>query len=97
MQEQEQPTTETVTLHSGGAVPGIPGEHGPGTYLINWLERTITPVVRAIEAEIAQAIHPSAENVQVETSSEPVSTPPAETVSDEVTPVEVPPTSESVS
>lgn len=33
-----------IYLPVGGAVPGIPGDHGPGTYLVDWTERTITPV-----------------------------------------------------
>jgi hypothetical protein len=63
-QPSENRTTETVALPTGGSIPGIPGSHGPGTYLIDWLARTITPVVQAVEAEIArveEAIHPSAE------------------------------------
>lgn len=29
------------TLPSGGALPGIPGDHAPGTYFVNYLERSI--------------------------------------------------------
>lgn len=52
---------EYVTLPSGGSIPGIPGSHGPGRYIIDWIERTLTPVVDAVEGEIAhieEAIHP---------------------------------------
>lgn len=34
---------ELVTLHSSGALPGIPGEHATGTYLVDWEARTLTP------------------------------------------------------
>lgn len=52
---------EQVYLPTGGSVPGIPGSHGPGRYIIDWIERTLTPVVDVIEGEIAhieEAIHP---------------------------------------
>lgn len=61
MQEQQQPTTEIVHLPSGGSIPGIPGTHGAGRYVVDWIERTIAPVVDAVEsaAEHAEeAIHP---------------------------------------
>ena len=35
---------EIVTLYSAGSIPGIPGDHGAGTYLVDWNERSITPV-----------------------------------------------------
>lgn len=38
-------TLERITLHSPGPIPGIPGEHAPGTYYVDWQERTITPVI----------------------------------------------------
>lgn len=41
---EEAPTTEEATLHSAGPIPGIPGSHGPGRYLIDWLTRTITRI-----------------------------------------------------
>lgn len=28
-------------LHSPGGIPGIPGSHGPGTYMIDWQERKV--------------------------------------------------------
>lgn len=68
MQEQ-QPTTETITLHSPGSIPGIGGEHGPGRYIVDWLTRTITPIVQAVEAEIVhieEAIHPGVESAAAE-------------------------------
>lgn len=75
MPEEEKPTTETVALPTGGSVPGIPGSHGPGTYLIDWIERTITPVVTAVETEVAhieEAIHPAADPAQPEPDAVPV-------------------------
>lgn len=38
------PGTELVTLHSAGSIPGIPGEHGVGRYLVHLGERTIKRV-----------------------------------------------------
>ena len=38
-------TVEMITLHAPGAIPGIPGEsHGPGTFLIDRVARTITEI-----------------------------------------------------
>lgn len=46
----EKPATEETTLHSAGPIPGIPGLHGPGRYLIDWVKRTATPIIEAVEA-----------------------------------------------
>jgi hypothetical protein len=35
---------ERVYLPSGGALAGIPGEHAPGLYDVDYESRTITPV-----------------------------------------------------
>ncbi len=40
----EKPTTEIVTLHAAGAIPGIAGQLGPGSYTVDWEARTATPV-----------------------------------------------------
>lgn len=32
-----------LLLHDSGSIPGIPGAHGRGSYVIDWQERTITP------------------------------------------------------
>lgn len=32
---------EIIHLPSAGSIPGIPGSHGPGAYVVNWGERTI--------------------------------------------------------
>lgn len=61
---EEKPAIETITLPTGGAIPGIPGHHGPGAYLVDWLERTATPIIHAIEAAVERAeqdIQPEAE------------------------------------
>lgn len=51
----EKPTTDTITLPVGGAIAGIPGSHhAPGTYLVDWLKREITPVVQVVEEEVAR-------------------------------------------
>lgn len=36
---------ETVYLPTPGAIPGIPGNHGPGLVEIDYEARTVTPVV----------------------------------------------------
>lgn len=58
---QERSPIEEIVLHSAGSIPGIPGSHGPGRYLVNWLERTISPIVDAVEKEIAKETQPEAE------------------------------------
>lgn len=45
------PDTEEITLHTAGSIPGIPGSHGPGRYLVDWIERTITRIEEAITGE----------------------------------------------
>lgn len=52
MPEEAKPTTEHVTLPTGGSIPGIPGTHGPGRYIIDWAERALTPVMDAVENTI---------------------------------------------
>lgn len=80
MPEEAKPTTQTVSLPSGGSIPGIPGEHGPGTYLIDWINRTIERIENALrpepistEAPVEQPAEPSPEAAPVETpaTSEP--------------------------
>lgn len=48
-------TEEEVYLPSSGNIPGLPGNHGPGWYLIDYENRTIRPkpieVVDALPAE----------------------------------------------
>jgi hypothetical protein len=34
---------ESITLPSTGSLPGIPGSHAPGAYIIDWETRTIAP------------------------------------------------------
>lgn len=57
----EKPTTEIVQLHTAGSVPGIPGSHGPGRYLVNWLTREITPIVDEVE-QVVEDIMPKSKN-----------------------------------
>jgi hypothetical protein len=33
-----------ITLPTGGSLPGIPGDHAPGSYLVDYDLRTIRPV-----------------------------------------------------
>lgn len=44
MPNEEDKRFEQITLHTPGPIPGIPGDHAPGVYKIDWQERTITPV-----------------------------------------------------
>ena len=48
--------SEIITLYAFGAIPGIPGEHGAGTYEVDWDARTLTPV-----AQVASTPEPVAE------------------------------------
>ena len=43
--------SETITLHAAGAIPGIAGEHAPGTYTVDYTARTITPLVETQEVD----------------------------------------------
>lgn len=56
----EEERYETVTLHSPGPIAGIPGQHAAGNYTIDWLERTLTPIVEQTEPtpEQSQPAHP---------------------------------------
>lgn len=50
---EEKPTQEIITLHSGGPIAGIPGGHvGPGTYVVDWVARTITPLAPVVDVQI---------------------------------------------
>lgn len=63
MQEQ-LPTAEVITLPSGGSIAGLPGSHGPGTYLVDWLERTIRHIENVLSesAPTQEAVEPTPEN-----------------------------------
>lgn len=37
--------TETITIYAAGSIPGIPGEHPAGTYIVDYAARTITQVL----------------------------------------------------
>lgn len=82
-EEPTQPTT--VHLPSGGSIPGIPGEHGPGTYLVDWIKRTIQRVEDAAEAVIEH----------VEEAVHPASPPPADTTPAPAEPVAEAPTEQT--
>ena len=59
---EEKPTlAEEIILHSAGPIPGLPGLHAPGSYLVNWRERTIAPVVEQ-ESEKPDDISPIPES-----------------------------------
>jgi hypothetical protein len=67
--------SEIVTLLTSGSIPGIPGEHGPGTYSVDYEARTIEPVDLVQPREAQQSIVQS-EAVQQEDlqrAAEPVS------------------------
>lgn len=77
-EEQTKPTTETVTLPTGGSVPGIPGTHGPGRYIVNWIERTLTPLEHAVEnvvEHVEQAIEKKPTEPVAPMPTEPVDVP----------------------
>jgi hypothetical protein len=64
-------------LASSGNIPGLPGNHGPGWYLIDYEERTIRPkpieVVDTPPApEVPSESHPSASGEQSEAQEESV-------------------------
>jgi len=87
MQEHDNaPRQEEVILFSAGAIPGIPGEHAAGQYLVDWGTRTITPILPEPAFEPAEGVQqetgPEAlkvqpEGVQAEPSPE---TPPVQMV-----------------
>lgn len=64
----EEEAKPTVVLPTGGSIPGIPGTHAPGRYIIDWVERTLTPVVDAVEGEIVHV----KEAIEHKPASEPV-------------------------
>lgn len=33
---------ELINLYAPGSIPGIPGEHAPGSYIVDWDARTLT-------------------------------------------------------
>jgi hypothetical protein len=41
MMVKEHSVSEIIHLPSAGCLPGIPGQHGAGVYVVDWLERTI--------------------------------------------------------
>lgn len=43
---------EEIHLPSAGSIPGIPGSHAPGHYLVDWIARTATPIVEAVEEAV---------------------------------------------
>lgn len=82
MDEQTQPTQETIILHAAGSIPGIPGVHGAGAYLVDYEARTATPVADESTPEPEQ---PQAEPDQEAT--QPLQAP--EQSTEEATPVPV--------
>jgi len=72
---------EELVLHSPGAIPGIPGEHGPGVYLVDYDERTIKPkeASAAPATEVLDQKQEAApEEAQQPIVAEPVSSVPAD-------------------
>ncbi len=49
---------EQITLVTPGSLPGIPGYHAPGTYLVDYTERTLRTLENAPIDELAQAEMP---------------------------------------
>lgn len=52
-----------ITLPTGGGLPGIPGDHAPGNYLVDYDARTIRPVptegTSVITETLPDAIQPT--------------------------------------
>lgn len=79
------PDHELIHLPSAGSIPGIPGHHGPGVYLVNWAKRTIQRIediareeLEGKPVEAAPPDAPAAAPAQ-ESAAEPEATPaPAE-------------------
>ena len=82
------PETEEY-LVSSGSIPGLPGNHGPGWYLIDYEERTIRPKpieqgVSPTRPETPPESQPDANTGQSEAHTEESVAP-----ADETTPLEV--------
>lgn len=46
---------ERISLPSAGSIPGIPGSHGAGEYLVDWEARTVRPFEEAPTEQPAPA------------------------------------------
>lgn len=53
MPEEAKPeeNPRLIYLPSSGALPGIPGTHSPGSYWLDALDRTLTPVLPEIPTD----------------------------------------------
>jgi hypothetical protein len=47
---------EIISFFASGSLPGIPGEHAPGTYLVDYAARTIRPAQDATSEEIPEEV-----------------------------------------
>lgn len=74
MEEQTTSTKEIIQLHAPGAIPGIPGEHGPGRYEVDWVARTVTPVDENGQPTPAQ-VEPESEPEQDQEATQPLEVP----------------------
>lgn len=65
----EQP----ITLHSPGALPGIPGpDHAPGNYLVDYDARTIRPVPTEGTSVITETLPDATQPMPSEQPASPV-------------------------
>lgn len=46
---------DIVTLYAPGAIPGIAGEFGPGSYTVDYDARTATPVPPPMQTQSSEA------------------------------------------
>ena len=56
--------SEIITLPALGSLPGIPGEHAPGVYEVDWEARTLTPVVPEAAPDLTVEVAQLQEEVQ---------------------------------
>lgn len=64
----EQP----ITLPTGGGLPGIPGRHAPGNYLVDYDARTIRPVPTEGTSGITEPLPDVAQPTPLEQPLQPV-------------------------
>src|SRR5690349_14629923 len=62
---------DIIHLPSAGSIPGIPGSHGPGAYVINWAERTLKRLEDVLDEEFNQLKEAPATGVSLEGISLP--------------------------
>lgn len=60
---------EFVLLHDSGSIPGIPGSHGRGSYVIDWQERAIHPAASLEDyVQSLESAQPDEESTELDAS-----------------------------